>query len=96
MSEPWFLYIFHLHKRLGHAQHYTGITNDPIRREREHVRGQGSPLIKAAISAGIEYEFIIVSEHKGYSSAKAAEKKRKGQKRASRWCPYCKEQRRKV
>lgn len=96
MSEPWFLYAFHLHKRLAHAQHYTGITTDPIRREREHVRGQGSPLIKAAIEAGITYSFIIISEHKGYSDAKEAERRRKNRGGAKKWRPVCKSQRRKV
>ena len=62
----------------------------------EHVRGQGSPLIKAAIKQGIEYEFIVVKEFDNYSSAKAAEKSKKGRGGASRWCPYCKDQRRKV
>ena len=67
-----------------------GITNDPGRREKEHTRGQGSPLVKAAIEAGIGYEFKVISQHDGYSEAKEAERKRKNRGGASKWCPVYK------
>ena len=74
-----------------HAKHYTGITNDPERREKEHARGQGSPLIAELMKLNIEYEFRVVGQFKGYSEAKEAERRKKNAGGASKWCPVCKE-----
>ena len=93
MDGPWFLYIFCFNKRVAHAKHYTGITKDPERREQEHIKGQGSPLMAAVSKLNIGYEFRVLGQFKGYSEAKEAERKRKLRGGASKWCPVCKEKR---
>lgn len=94
MAESWFLYIFCFHEPVSHARHYTGITKDPKRREKEHTRGQGSPLVAELSKRNIGYEFRVISKHNGYSEAKEAERRRKNSGGASRWCPVCKDKRR--
>lgn len=93
MNDPWFLYIFHFDEKVAHAQHYIGITKDPVRREKEHCSGQGSPLIKAFMKAKISYTFEVVGDFPNYSEAKEAERKKKNRGGASKWCPICKEER---
>ena len=95
MAETWFLYIFCFHSPVCHAKHYTGITKDPERREKEHTSGQGSPLMAELVKCNIGYEFRVISQHKGYSEAKEAERKKKNNGGATKWCPVCKEKRRK-
>jgi hypothetical protein len=44
-----------------HAAHYAGwtIDSDPARRVAEHLAGQGSPLIRAAVAAGRRIDLVL-------------------------------------
>ena len=55
MAQP-VVYLIHLAHPYYHAQHYIGWTEDIERRLAEHRSGRGSPLIAAAVKAGIEIE----------------------------------------
>lgn len=48
------VYLLHFDPPLRHASHYIGIAEDGDvqRRLGEHLRGLGSPLVAAAVSAG--------------------------------------------
>jgi hypothetical protein len=49
------LYVLHFDRAYHHARHYVGIAEDgdAQRRFREHLGGQGSPLVRAVVAAGI-------------------------------------------
>lgn len=91
--DEWVLYIFHFHKRLKHAYHYTGITKDIKRREQEHITGKGSPLVKAFIDEDIDYELRVMGKFPNYSEAKEKERRKKNSGGARKYCPICKEER---
>jgi predicted GIY-YIG superfamily endonuclease len=49
------VYLLHFNRPYHHARHYVGFTTNIERRVKRHQDGRGSPLIEAAISAGIEF-----------------------------------------
>lgn len=48
------VYLLHFSQPYHHARHYLGFTFDLQARVATHRRGRGSPLIAAAIGAGVE------------------------------------------
>lgn len=50
------IYLLHFTHPYRHAQHYLGFTEDLDRRLQQHRSGRGSPLVAAAINAGIDFE----------------------------------------
>jgi hypothetical protein len=57
-GEPGTIYLVHLHRPYRHARHYLGWTADVERRLAEHRAGRGSPLLRAAAAAGIDFEVV--------------------------------------
>jgi hypothetical protein len=49
------VYLLHFDRPYHHARHYIGFTRNLARRTARHRAGQGSPLIGAAIRAGIKF-----------------------------------------
>ena len=47
------VYLFPFETPVAHAQHYLGSTKNLAFRMKQHLRGEGSPLVKAALDAGI-------------------------------------------
>lgn len=80
------VYVLHFGEPYHHARHYIGTTVDLERRIREHLSGQGSPLVKAVVDAGIN---VVVATT--YNGGRKLERKMKNQHKASRFCPICKE-----
>ncbi len=55
------VYLLCIQPAYFHAKHYIGWTCDaePSRRVAEHLSGQGSPLVRAAIAAGRRIELVL-------------------------------------
>jgi len=83
-------YLLHLDPPLVHARHYAGIALDGNvpRRVREHITGQGSPLIAAAVAAGCQVRVVLdVPGDRGLE-------RRWHNAHGTRVCPECKPRRR--
>lgn len=84
-SKDGYLYLIHLDSALSHARHYVGWTRDVHERFARHVDGRGSPMLAAALAAGIG--FRVVAFGKG---AKKDERFIKNHHRTGSFCPLCK------
>ena len=52
------VYMIHLQRPYRHARHYLGWTHDVEQRLAVHRQGQGSPLLRAAVAAGITFDVV--------------------------------------
>ncbi len=77
-------YLYHFSRPYYHAQHYVGSTDNWKRRHKQHTSGasNGSPLIRAAIKAGISVEIVWLR-----LGGKQLEAEIKAQKNTRRFCP---------
>lgn len=84
------VYILHFNRPYFHARHYVGYTEDTDRRFKEHFNchQSGSPLIQAALEAGIT---ITVSKIY-FDGDRNLERKIKKSHHTERYCPLCKSQ----
>jgi len=85
-------YLFHLEPPYHHARHYVGIALDGNvpRRLRQHISGQGSPLIRAAVAAGCQVRVVLdVPGDRGLE-------RRWHNAHGTRVCPECKPRRRRA
>lgn len=81
-------YLLHFEQPVEHAQHYIGTCDGSVYdRYQEHVTGQGSPLVREAIRAG-----ILVSLVRTWPGGRAVEKQLKRMKQARRLCPLCRQE----
>lgn len=78
------LYLLHFAPRYRHAGHYLGYTEDLVARIRLHLRGRGSPLVKAAVKAGCKVTLVRLWNADGN-----AEQELKRQGSRARLCPLC-------
>jgi hypothetical protein len=53
-------YLICLDQPYFHARHYVGFSDDIPRRVEAHRKGQGSPLLAAALAAGIDFRVVRV------------------------------------
>jgi hypothetical protein len=54
---PGTVYVLHFEPAYKHARHYIGWTADDVTaRLAVHLQGRGSPLIRAAVGAGVEIQ----------------------------------------
>jgi len=68
------------------ARHYLGWTENGVdTRVAQHLSGQGSPLVRAAIERGLEPELVRTWTNK----TRAYERKLKKSKNLPRLCPHC-------
>lgn len=79
------VYLYHFNAPYRGAQHYLGSTKNLDRRHQEHISGRGSPLIKAALSAGISMVCLPLYPTEGRELERAL----KYQKNNRRICPLC-------
>lgn len=70
--------------RHGRARHYLGWALDADARVREHLAGRGSPLVAAAVGAGLAVELVRVEP-----GTRHDERRLKRGHRLARWCPAC-------
>lgn len=83
------VYLIHFDQPYKHAQHYLGSTKDLPKRLSEHGTERGARLMQVITENGIGYE--VVRTWDGGFDLEIALKKRK---KASQFCPKCREQRR--
>jgi hypothetical protein len=82
------VYVLHIEPPLHHAKHYIGWTcdSDPWRRIAEHLSGQGSPLVAAAVAAGRSIDLVLaVGGNRGLE-------RRFHNRHGTRVCPRCRAQ----
>lgn len=78
-------YLYHFHRPYKHARHYCGSTRNWSQRDQQHRSGQGSPLVKAALDAGISVELVWLQ------LGRKIEREIKRSHNAARYCPVCQE-----
>ena len=84
------VYILHFEPAYKHARHYVGSTSRGNARGDDHLAGRGSPLVSAAIRAGVAVTFHVIGV-----GGRIAERKIKQQKNAGRFCPQCQKEKNK-
>lgn len=82
------VYLLHFSRPLHHAQHYLGWTRDLFERGSAHQAGRGSPLVRAAIAAGIQVEVV-----RTWDGDRHLERQLKNRKNARRLCLVCRGER---
>ena len=80
------IYLLHFGAPIAHARHYVGWCRrgEAERRLAEHRRGCGSPLVRAAISAGIDVELAAT-----WDGTRDDERRFKRRSSTPRHCPKC-------
>ena len=72
-------------ERSGNARHYLGSTAGSVdARVAEHVRGAGSPLVRAAVLAGCTVQLVAT-----WPGGRDVERKMKRAHNLPRLCPRC-------
>jgi len=89
MRTPGTVYLLHFDQPYEHAQHYLGWTQDPTadRRLNVHCHGMGSPLVSAAVVAGIGVQIV-----RTWPGDRHLERALKNRKNSRGLCPCCKKQ----
>lgn len=54
------IYLLHLNRKLHHAQHYIGYTENLSQRLNTHAMGRGSKMLRAAALKGISWQLVRV------------------------------------
>jgi hypothetical protein len=79
------LYLLHFDPRYRHAGHYLGYTENLPKRFAMHMRGKGSPLVKAAVKNGSIIILVRIWDEDG--NAEQEIKRVVGSR--VRLCPVC-------
>jgi hypothetical protein len=91
------VYLLHFEPRFKHAGHYIGFSTngDPEIRINKHLRSlsKGSPLVKAALSAGCT---VTVAYVWNGAADRHFERSLKTRKDVCKWCPICGRKRRPI
>jgi predicted GIY-YIG superfamily endonuclease len=75
-----FVYLIRLSRPVGRCLYYLGSTNDISRRWKEHLSGNGSPLLREALRRCITFEIIAVQVFTQIKDARALERRLKRSK----------------
>ncbi len=83
------IYLLHFDPPYQHAAHYLGWTRartkeGVLRRVLRHLRGNGSPLVRAAVRAGCTVQLVRV-----WRNADRYEERRLKGHASTRYCPIC-------
>lgn len=88
---PGMVYLLHFNVPVGNldtphgaAKHYVGYTESVAERVERHLRGDGSPLVKAAVEAGGAITLARV-----WAGTRKDERRIKAQHNTPRFCPLC-------
>jgi predicted GIY-YIG superfamily endonuclease len=83
------VYVLHFEPAYKHAQHYVGWTEgDVVERVAVHLRGRGSPLVRAAVEAGVDVQLAAT-----YQGTRYLERRLKSWHNTGRFCAICREHR---
>jgi hypothetical protein len=87
---PGTVYVLHFEPAYKHARHYIGWTEGEgvSARLDVHLRGRGSPLIRAAVAAGVQVQLAATHPGTGYS-----ERRLKRWHKTGQFCAICRQQR---
>ncbi len=83
------VYLLHFDEPLHHARHYLGTTKNLPFRLQQHRRGEGSPLVKAVLDAG-----ICVHLANTWEGGHALERQLKNRHNSPKICPICQAEKR--
>jgi predicted GIY-YIG superfamily endonuclease len=78
------VYLIHFERKLHHAGHYLGYTQDLEARIRSHRLGTGAKLMKAIKQSGIPWQVVRV-----WDGGRDLEQALKAWKNSPRFCPVC-------
>ena len=83
---PGTVYVLHFEPAYKHARHYIGWTasTDITDRLNIHLQGRGSPLIRAAVSAGVEIQLAET-----YQGTRYLGRRLKRRHKTSQFCAIC-------
>lgn len=84
-TKRWTVYLLHFSRPYKHARHYLGTTPNLDERFVEHITGRGSPLVNAAVLAGIE----VTVARTWKSGGRSRERRLKNSHNVPRLCPIC-------
>jgi len=86
MAQDGRLYVAHIEPKVAHAGHYVGWTGGPVeRRWATHLKGDGSPLIRAAVERGCSVTFTDLGP-----GTRHDERRLHNRHGAAGFCPTCK------
>lgn len=75
------IYLIHFDQPVAHARHYLGWTSNLAERLRDHLRGQGSPLVRAT---GGQARLV-----RTWQGTRSDERKMHNRHENPRFCPVC-------
>jgi len=79
------VYLIHFERKLAHAQHYIGWTQNLPMRLHHHRTGNGSRLMAAVSKAGIRW--VVAATY--WEKDRYFERKYKNRHNAAKLCPIC-------
>jgi hypothetical protein len=87
---PGTVYVLHFEPGYKHARHYVGWTEDDdvTARVEVHLQGRESPLIRAAVAAGVEVQLAAT-----YPGTRYLERRLKRWHKTGQFCAICRQQR---
>ena len=84
---PGTVYVLHFDPAYKHARHYIGWTAGEVTdRLAVHLQGRGSPLIRAAVAAGVDVQLAAT-----YQGSRYLERQLKSWHNTGRFCAICRE-----
>jgi predicted GIY-YIG superfamily endonuclease len=82
------VYVLHFEPAYAHARHYIGWARDVDARVAEHPAGAGSPLVRAAVAAGVSVQLAAA-----LPGTRQLERRLKRSHKTGQFCPVCRAQR---
>lgn len=82
------IYVIHFDEPYHHARHYLGWSSDVAARFDRHTAGRGSPLVKAAVAAGIGVRVVYTRP-----GTRHDERRMHVHGHLSQLCPLCRQPR---
>lgn len=83
-GQPGTVYILHFEPAYRHARHYVGWALDPDARIAAHLAGNASPLVRAAVAAGVQVSVAALLPGSRY-----LERRLKTWHKTGQFCPIC-------
>lgn len=83
-GEAGTVYVLHFEPAYYHARHYVGWSQDVAARVAEHLAGVGSPLVRAAVAAGVRVYLAATMP-----GSRRLERRLKRWHKTGQFCPRC-------
>lgn len=84
-----FLYLLHFERKICHAQHYLGVTDDVQLRLRLHAIGHGARLTEVCLQNNIDWVLAGLWQTNPAFSGRILERQTKNRNNGRRHCPIC-------